>query len=161
DGQRAIGEAFAAADDVGCNAEGLGSEHRSGFPEAGDDFVVDEGDAMAVANAADDAEVLRRRGDDASGIADGFEQDAGDGVGVLVDDYVLDGAGGETVAFVPVREIRAVVVGWKYLEEARHVGLELGLARTGAAGRHGGAGAAVVAVIAADELVLAGVTRLL
>src|SRR5690349_6070010 len=133
----------------------------AGLGDAGDDFVEDEGHAMAVADAAQDAEVLGGRRNDSAGVADRLEDDAGDGLRAFVNDNVFDGLGGEAVGLVPRREPVAVVGRWEDLEEAGHLRVELGLAGAVAAGGHRAERSAVVAVIAADELALAGAAGLL
>ena len=60
-GDAAVGEALGECHQVRSNAELLGGERRAGTPEAGDDFVEYQQDAVAVADLADALQVALRR----------------------------------------------------------------------------------------------------
>ena len=106
------------------------------------------------------SEVLPRGRDHASRVAHRLEDHPGHRLRVLVDDDVLHLARGEAVALLPAVELAAVVGGREDLEEAGGARLEGRLAGAGAAGGHGPHGGAVIAVVAADELVLPGAAGL-
>src|SRR5262245_27575042 len=60
-------EALGSTQDVGHHAEGLGREQVARPAGAGDDLVEDEQHVVAVADLAEDRQVLRRRVDDPAG----------------------------------------------------------------------------------------------
>ena len=64
---------------------------------------------MAIADLAQNVEVLVGRGDDSAGITDRLDDYAGDGVGIFVDDRILEHPRTEAIALVPTVEAVAVV----------------------------------------------------
>src|SRR6266478_2006342 len=157
----AVRNAFPRADDVRRYTESLRREHTARFGEAGDDFVENQHHIVAVACFADDLEILVGGRDDAAGIAHRFHNYASHRFRIFADDGVLDALGREPVGFFPRSEAVAIIARRKNFYEARHLRLKLGLARPGAAGRHAAERTAVVAEVAADELVLARTASLL
>ena len=63
----------------GSHVEFLRGERRAGAPEARDDFVEDQQDAVLVADLAQSLEITLRRQHDAGGAGDGLDDDRGDG----------------------------------------------------------------------------------
>ena len=75
---RAVGQALGAGDQVRRHAELLRGERRAGAPEARDDFIEDQQDAVLVADLAQPLQVADRRGQNAGAAGDGLDDDRGD-----------------------------------------------------------------------------------
>ena len=114
-----------------------------------------------VAGVADDLEVLGRGRDDTPCVRHWFEDDAGHRRWIFTDDDILELLRREPVGLIPVAEAIAVVRWGEYFEEARRGWLEWGFALSRTAGCHGSHGGTVVGLVAADELVLVRMARLL
>ena len=76
-GQRAVRQALGTDDDVRRDAEFLRSERRAGATEAGDDFVENEQDAVAVAGLTQTLQIALGRQHHTGAAGDGLDDDGG------------------------------------------------------------------------------------
>ena len=71
----------------------VGGERRAESAEAGDDFVEDEEDAVAVADLAQPLEIAVGRNEHAGRSGDGFDDHRGDRVAAVVANDLLERVG--------------------------------------------------------------------
>ena len=155
EGHHAAGDGLAHAHDVGLDAGVFPGEEFTGAAEAGGDLVEDKEDAGGVAGGAEGAEVGGVIETHAAGaLDDGFEDDGGKGVAVLLD----EGGHGREVGGVP-GFVEVVDEGGGGGEEATGEGgaEERMHAGDGVADAHGVPGVAVVAGADGEEVGLGGV----
>ena len=108
----AAGDPLAHRDHVRHDAPAVDRERRAGPPEAGDDLVHDEEDAVAVADLAHEREVVVRRCDRAAhGRDDRLRDEGGDAAGARIEDRPLELRGIALAAAVVVGRRAAVAVG--------------------------------------------------
>ena len=133
-----------------------GREHLSRPADAGDDLVEDQQDVVAVADLAQDRQVLRRRVDDAAGVADRLDHDRRHGGRVFHLDHLLDDRGAGDAAIGIALAERAAITGRREdVQEAGRQRLVDRLARLQPRGRQAAERRAVPGLVSADDLVLA------
>ena len=159
EGQIAGGDALGEGHEVGFHPPMTEGEPFAGAPEAGDDLVGDQQNAVAVADLPQTGEVSGGRDDDAAGTHDGFADDGGDGIGTVFENCVLHGVRRADAGVAVARP--AVRVWRQHLVKMRHHGAEHLLVAGQAGGAHGRHGHAVVPIAARDDFHLVRLTHAL
>ncbi len=148
----AAGQPLGIGDDVALHAEMLGAEHLAGPPEAADDLVDDEEDAVGVADPAQPGEVVRMGNLDRAGYRDGLGNHRGDRARAFARNQRLELREGEFGRAGPFAVAEPVASRRFGLEEIRCQRPEAG-PEGGDTGRRGGRNrGAVIRAGARDDL---------
>ena len=150
---RAGGHALGEGDHVGHDAVALGGERRAEAPEAGDDLVEDQQDAVFVADLAQALEIALGRRQDAGRARHRLDDHRGDGRGVVQGDDALERVGEMAAPFRLAlgERLMLAVIGRRQMIDAGEQRAEELAVVDHAADRDAAEADAVIAALAADQ----------